>query len=341
MQYSISWWNVENLFDVENSPNRSEKLQRTLKKELPGWTENILAKKIAQLTQIIAKIDNNRGPDILGICEVENRNVVDRLKDSLNNILSHHKYDVVHADTQDKRGIDVAFLYDTKKFEVEKDENNNDLVFSHFVVKSEATRDILQINFITKNSDKKRRLVLIGNHWPSRSGGQYESEPYRIVAGETLSYFHKRILEENDDEDDINNNNNSDTSVLVMGDFNDEPFDRSVVKHALALSHPLKLKFSRDKPWLYNLMYPLVGEGIGTFYFNNFPNLLDQFMVSKGIVSEKEFKIKEDSIQILKFQEMVKGRYKVPIKFGRPSNETLNIDGYSDHFPISVILEET
>jgi hypothetical protein len=339
MQYSISWWNVENLFDVENSPNRSEKLQRTLKKELTGWTENILAKKIAQLSQIIAKIDNNMGPDILGICEVENRNVVDRLKDSLNNILSHHKYDVVHADTQDKRGIDVAFLYDTKKFEVEKDENNNDLVFSHFVVKSEATRDILQINFITKNSDRKRRLVLIGNHWPSRSGGQYESEPYRIVAGETLSYFHKRILEENDDDDDTNNNNT--TSILVMGDFNDEPFDRSVVKHALALSHPLKLKFSRNKPWLYNLMYPVVGEGIGTFYFNNFPNLLDQFMISKGIVSEKEFKIKEDSIQILKFQEMVKGRYKVPLNFGRPSNETLNTDGYSDHFPIFVILEET
>lgn len=340
MRYSISWWNVENLFDSENSPNRSEKLQRTLKKELTDWTDDILGKKIAQLSQIISKIDNNLGPDILGICEVENRSVVDRLKDSLNNILSHHKYDVVHADTQDKRGIDIAFIYDTKKFEVEKDENNNDLIFSHFVVKSEATKDILQTNFITKKSDRKRRLVLIGNHWPSRSGGQYESEPYRIVAGETLSYFHKRILEENNGEEDTDNNN-SDISILVMGDFNDEPFDRSVIKHALALSHSLKIKFSRDKPWLYNLMYPLVGKGIGTFYFNNFPNLLDQFMVSKGIVSEKEFKIKEDSIQILKFPEMVKGRYKIPVKFGRPSNKTLNINGYSDHFPISIILQET
>jgi hypothetical protein len=102
------------------------------------------------------------------------------------------------------------------------------LVFSHFIVKSEATRDILQTNFITKNSIRKRRLVLVGNHWPSRSGGQYESEPYRIVAGETLSYFHKRILEENSEED-TNNNNNGDISILVMGDFNDEPFDRSVL----------------------------------------------------------------------------------------------------------------
>ena len=140
MQYSISWWNVENLFDVENSQNRSEKLQRTLKKELTGWTENILTKKIAQLSQIIAKIDNNMGPDILGICEVENRNVVDKLKDSLNNILSHHKYDVVHADTQDKRGIDIAFLYDTNKFEIEKDENNKDSVFSYFVIKCESCK---------------------------------------------------------------------------------------------------------------------------------------------------------------------------------------------------------
>jgi hypothetical protein len=87
-------------------------------------------------------------------------------------------------------------------------------------------------------------------------------------------------------------------------------------------------------------MYPLVGEGIGTFYFNNFPNLLDQFMVSRGIVSEKEFKIKENSVQILKFPEMVKGSYKVPVNFGRPSNQTLNMDGYSDHFPISLKLQE-
>jgi hypothetical protein len=348
-EYSILWWNVENLFDVEKSPNRTEKLQRTLQKELTGWTEDILEKKISQLSQIISKTHNNMGPDIMGICEVENRIVVDKLKRKLNDSIPHHNYEIVHADTNDKRGIDIAFLYDINKFEVEKDQNNNDLVFSHFVVKSEATRDILQANFLTKNSEKKKRLVLVGNHWPSRSGGQYESEPYRIVAGETLSYFHKRILEETI-EDNMNNNNNNNnnnddddtaTSILVMGDFNDEPFDRSIVKHALALSHPLKISFSKNKPWLYNLMYPLVGEGIGTFYFNNFPNLLDQFMVSKGIVSEKEFKVDKDSVYILKFPEMSQGRYKTPIKFGRPSNTSLNLNGYSDHFPISMMLQET
>ena len=341
MQYSISWWNVENLFDVENSSNRSEKLQRTLKKELNGWTEDILDTKISQLSKIISKIHNNMGPDIMGICEVENRIVVDKLKSKLNDTISHHNYELVHADTKDKRGIDIAFLYDTNKFEVEKDDNNNELVFSHFVVKSEATRDILQANFLTKNLEKKRRLVLVGNHWPSRSGGQFESEPYRIVAGETLSYFHKRILEENTEGNIEDDNEKENTSILVMGDFNDEPFDRSIVKHALALSNPLKIAFSKKKPWLYNLMYPLVGEGIGTFYFNNFPNLLDQFMVSKNIVSEKEFKVNKDSVQILKFPEITHGRYKTPIKFGRPSNKSLNLNGYSDHFPISMILQGT
>jgi len=66
-------------------------------------------------------------------------------------------------------------------------------------MKREATRDIVKVNFKTKPFHN--RLVLIGNHWPSRGGGQYESEPYRIIAGETLSYFHQRILEENNKEE--------------------------------------------------------------------------------------------------------------------------------------------
>jgi hypothetical protein len=274
-------------------------------------------------------MNGNNGPDILGICEVENRWVIEKLVESLKH-LPQHRYEIVHANTKDNRGIDVAFIYDTKKFEIEKNQSNEKLIFSHFIVKRKATRDILQVNFKTKGSDS--RLVLIGNHWPSRSGGQYESEPYRMTAGETLSYFHQRILDENRTEEE------GKTAILVMGDFNDEPFNRSVTDYSLATTSILKVKLSKDVPRLYNLMWFIMAKGVGTFYFSNFPNLLDQFMVSKGIVEGTKFKVK--TVDRVIFPEMVKGKYKYPIKFGRPSDKSLNEKGYSDHLPISLILEE-
>jgi hypothetical protein len=329
-EYYVAWWNLENLFDTEDSLSRTDKLKRALGKELKGWTAEILDKKIAQLFKVISKLNNNAGPDVLGICEVENKPVVERLVDSLS-ILDQHRYKIIHADTMDGRGIDVAFIYDSNKLEIETDDRGKDLVFSHFILKRVATRDILQVNFKTKPAGN--RLVIIGNHWPSRRGGQYESEPYRIVAGETLSYFHQRILEQNKEEE-------GGTAILVMGDFNDEPSNRSIVEYALATTSTLKVKLSREAPRLYNLMWPTMAQGLGTFYYENFPNFLDQFMISKGIVIGNNIRIKENSVKIISFPEMVTGEYNVPIKFGRPSENSLNENGFSDHFPISVTLLE-
>jgi predicted extracellular nuclease len=329
--YNFIWWNLENLFDIENSPNRTDKLERTLKGELKGWTQDILDKKIEQLSKVISKTNNGNGPDMLGVCEVENKPVLEMLVNKLQTMIPKN-YQIVHADTKDERGIDVGIIYDGNKFKVEKDAlTGEDLIFSHYIVKRKATRDLLQINFKSVSSNK--RLVIIGNHWPSRSGGQYESEPYRIVAGETLSYFLNRILDENDGEERGN------TAILAMGDFNDEPFNRSLTDYALGTGSLLKVKLA-DSPRFYNLMWSLMTNSAGTFYFNNFPNILDQFMVSKGIVSGSNFKIKENSTKIVKFPEMTHGRYEIPLIFGRPSNNSLNEQGFSDHFPVSVTLEE-
>lgn len=329
-EYFIAWWNVENLFDTESSPNRTDKLKRALAKELKGWTNSILEKKIAQLSKIILRLNNSRGPDILGVCEVENKPVVVKLANSLAS-LHDRSYKVIHADTSDKRGIDIALIYDSKKLEIERDQDNNELVFSHFILKRVPTRDILQVNF--KTVPNGNRLVVIGNHWPSRRGGQYESEPYRIVAGETLSYFHQRILEKNKDED-------GKTAIIIMGDFNDEPHNRSITEYALATTSILKVRLSKEAPRLYNLMWPTMAQGRGTFYYENFPNFLDQFMISRGIALEGKISVTDDSVQIIAFPEMMTGKYKVPVKFGRPSDKSLNVNGFSDHFPISVTIKE-
>lgn len=312
----ISWWNLENLFDVENSPNRSDKLQRVLKNELRGWTQDVLDKKLNNLADIINKINDNSGPDLFGICEVENRNVIDLLKSRLNK----NTYNIIHFDSKDGRGIDVAFIYDTEKLSVSQGD-----IFSHFIMKRTATRDILQVNFVIKENNKT--LVAIGNHWPSRRGGELESEPYRMMAGETLSYFHERICEKLGD----------DVGIIAMGDFNDTPYNSSLMNYALSVNSLDIINNAKTKKYFYNLMWPFLKDGDGTHYYDKF-EVLDQFMISKGIINEKSsFKIIPDSCKIEKFNKNPKNN--APIRFGRPSaKEGCNPNGYSDHFPISVKL---
>ncbi|HAV63179.1 MAG TPA: endonuclease/exonuclease/phosphatase [Verrucomicrobiales bacterium] len=315
----IAWWNVENLFDLEDSPARSDKLNRTLQSELRGWNESILSRKIANLAAIIRALNDGRGPDLLGVCEVENRPVLQRLVDALAPL--GRNYLVAHHDTSDSRGIDVAFIYDSSKFLAE-------LTFSHTIQKRTATRELFQVNFRTASN---RLLVVVGNHWPSKLGGSRESEAYRIIAGETLAYFNQRI------EDVLGD----DTPILAMGDFNDEPCDRSLTDHALSERNRTRVLYA-NTPKLLNLMWPLMGHGLGTHYYDNNPGMLDQFLVSGGMLKSKS-KIKpvEESARIVQPESMTStGRYATPVRFGRP-NSGLNLNGASDHFPISMTLTES
>jgi hypothetical protein len=319
-EYSVAFWNVENLFDVVDSPRRTEKLQRALAGELAGWTGAILDQKIVQLGSIIRQMNGGRGPDLLGVCEIENEHVLGLLIGALGPL--NRAYAVVHFDTQDKRGIDVAFLFDQNLFVAGER-------FSHFIVKRSATRDLVQVNFRTVADDKL--LVVVGNHWPSRTGGQYESEPYPLVAGETLAYFHERIREVQ---------NNDDVAVLAMGDFNDEPSDRSLRDFALAERTRAKVTRAQTAK-LLNLSWSILGQGIGTHYFENNPNVLDQFLVSKGLLTGASgFRVLPESVDVLRFPEMVRpGDYPGPVRFGRPSSG-LNLNGFADHFPIFVRLRD-
>jgi predicted extracellular nuclease len=318
--YYVTWWNLENLFDLENAP-RTDKLRRVLKKELKGWTNKIFEKKINQLVKMVRTINRSNGPDILGICEVENENVLRKFRDSLQRTLDR-RYNIIHADTKDERGIDVAFLYDKDKFAVDPQK-----VFFHAIVKRYATRDIVQVSFRSKISNTE--FVLVGNHWPSRSGGQLESEPYRMMAGETLAYFNQRIQDVHSPV----------IPILVMGDFNDEPFNRSITEYAKSTVSADRVLKARSVPWLYNLMWEAIGSRAGTFYYNDAFNILDQFMVSRGmLIDNAKLKVRQGSIRIEVFPEMSKNG--IPQKFGRPA-EGLDQDGYSDHFPISLVLVDS
>jgi predicted extracellular nuclease len=330
----LAFWNLENLFDVENSKDRPEWLQNQLKNYLKGWNQALLDKKLANQARIINGMNSGTGPDIIGFCEIENKKVVEALCAAMNKGGNKRKYDVVHLDSKDDRGIDIAFAFDTKIYSVSKKD-----IFSAAVMKRAATRDMLQVTFTVKKS--KRQFIVIGNHWPARSAGQYESEPFRILVAETLSYWIQRIHEMKGEG----------MPVICMGDFNDEPFNRSLMEYALATDSLAKIQNARKPqislgekcrvPYLYNLMWKHRGENRGTFVYGGEKNLLDQFLVNRAVAIEHATtKFKAVATDILDHvTELVKGDYKTPKRFGKPSDD-VDEKGFSDHLPITMILEE-
>ncbi len=320
--YRVAWWNLENLFDERDAPDRSDKLRRAIGRDLATWTRARRDAKIGQLAAAISGMSDGAGPDLLGVCEVENARVLGLLLDRLAAVLPARSYAVVHADTSDQRGIDVAFLYDPALFTAGE-------LFQHVVMRRTATREILQVNFRTH---RDRLWVLFANHWPSRRGGAEQSAGYRAIAGETLAYFHERVR-------DIHG---ASTPVLVMGDFNDEPFDVSLVRHALSVRQDARVRAGRN-PYLLNLTWEVLGERAGTFYFDNEPNVLDQILVNRAMLQpDAPISVVPASVEVVRLPGMVaQGRYPYPIAFGGIGGRTLDEHGYSDHSPVTVdVVEE-
>ena len=313
----IAFWNVENLFDVETA-ERPEKIRKMVRKELKGWNDAILGIKLAQLSKVIRSMHDGAGPDILGVCEIESRIVLEKL---VARIASDggRTYQIAHADTSDNRGIDVAFLYDPAIASTSPEE-----MFQHWIVKRYATRELFQVNF---HIDDKI-IVLVGNHWPSRSAGQYESEPFRMTAGETLSYWLERIQQELGKE----------VAIVVLGDFNDEPFNRSIREYALAINDKKLVKSGR-KPYVLNLMWPLLAEGLGTHYYGSDWNMLDQIMISRGIVNGKSGWKQEGNARIEAVSIMKHPKKAGPRRFGIEPKKR-DKEGFSDHYPVSIRLRK-
>jgi hypothetical protein len=270
-------------------------------------------------------MNGGAGPDLLGVCEVENEFVLTRLVDAIEGLLPGRRYGVAHADTRDQRGIDVAFIYDRASFTAPVNER-----FQHVVMRRTATREIFQVNLRSKRT--KRTWGVFGNHWPSRSGGEFESAGYRAIAGETMAYFHQRVLEVH----------GADTPVLAMGDFNDEPFDVSLERHALSTRQRTKVVWATSVPRLWNLMWPTEGRGEGTFYFDNFANVLDQFLVNRNMIGRDDpVRANPDSVEVIRLPDMVAtGRYPAPVPFGG-MGKPVNKAGFSDHFPIAMTVRES
>ncbi|MDQ3111170.1 MAG: hypothetical protein M3R17_14860 [Bacteroidota bacterium] len=298
----IAFWNVENLYDTINDPAIDDE------EFLPGakknWNTERYFAKLNSLSKVILAMGNGVGPDILGMAEIENKTVlVDLTKKTP---LSKQNYGIVHYDSPDKRGIDVALIYKKDKFKVLESKK----IFVPMPSDSSFTRDILLVKGIL---GKKDTVYIFVNHWPSRRGGEEESVPRRMSAASKLRNAQDSILK-------LFPN----AKILAMGDFNDEPDDKSI----------LSLKSSAgSKSGFIDLMDTLKAKGEGTFHYKKEKNMLDQILVTKSLQPSKGLRIMEAYIfhEAWMTGENYKGDAPGPLHTYAGSRY---IGGYSDHYPV-------
>jgi hypothetical protein len=228
----IAFWNLENLFDTQLSPLAAD-FDFTPEH---GWDQAALDAKLANLAHIIGQMHGGTGPDLLGICEVENAAVAQALIDALHAATGRADYRLAHVDSPDIRGIDVSLIYSNQVFRKPKASEMK----GHMVHLRYPTRDIFAVRLRLLGSEAE--LLALVNHWPSRKQGKYASEPYRMtVAAHCGRLVDDALLLPRDEFLALPNaasslallNERWNRNVLVMGDFNDEPYDRSLLDYLL------------------------------------------------------------------------------------------------------------
>jgi len=316
---TIAFYNVENLFDTINNPETFD--DDFTPKGKNHYNSKIYWHKIDNISKVISQIGfdaSKTSPAIIGLAEVENRDV---LEDLINTkFLKNKKYQIIHFDSPDRRGIDVALLYQEKYFtpvnqeifEVKLWEDSGKRIY---------TRDILLVSGLLEND----LIHIIVNHWPSRRGGRVKSEPKRAKA----AFVAQQVIEKI-------NQSNKNAKILIMGDFNDDPIDKSLKKGLISTGKYQQISNAS----LYNPMESMFDQGLNTLGYRDGLNLFDQILMSYACLDLDKnftsFKFYKAGIFNPGFIISQKGRYKgYPFRSFQNNNYT---KGYSDHFPVYIYL---
>ncbi len=313
---TLMFYNVENLFDTENHPEKQDG-EFTPESE-KAWDMEKYQKKLDDIASVIKAVNKAELPEIVGLCEVENLKVLQDLIQTRD--LKRGNYGIVHHESPDTRGIDCALLYNMEEFRV----ISSEAIPVTFPFDSAlTTRDILYVEGKTGDNETLHFFV---NHWSSRWGGQKESEPKRLYCAVTLR---KAV--------DLLMNREPEAKIIIMGDFNDEPTNRSVYEMLLANN---KRKNTRERE-LYNLMYDAHNiRNEGSYNFRGNWNMLDQIIVSRSVLTDRKgLHAGYEDGRILKAEFMLyhdenKQQY-VP---GRTYGGSEYYGGISDHLPVYVSL---
>ncbi len=311
----IGFYNLENLYDTIHQEGISD--EEFTPDGKSHWTSERYNIKIKHLSEVIAQIGDELvkgGPILIGFAEVENRSVVQSLIDAP--ALKPSNYGIVHYDSPDKRGVDVALIYQKDHFKVI---NSYPVPLNIPDMEEFKTRDQL----VVKGLFDGEPLNIIVNHWPSRSRGQSVSEPLRIAAAKLCRSIADSMMRADQN-----------AKVIIMGDLNDDPIDESLTK-----AFGANKSIEDTKPGnFYNPMYKLFKDGIGSLAYRDEWNLFDQIIVSYPLLGNDKSKYKFFKAKVCNksFLATKEGAFK-----GYPFRTYVGTTwqgGYSDHFPVYIFL---
>ena len=314
---TVAFYNVENLFDTRNDTLTFD--EEHTPEGRYHWTEERYQKKVEHMTKVLSLIGSETSktsPDVIGLCEVENKKVLEDL--IRHPSLQDKDYGIVHFDSPDMRGIDVALLYKKASYIPSSFKSHRLLLFDG-LGKRIYTRDQLVVG----GTMDLEEVYFIVNHWPSRRGGAAKSQPNRIRA----ALLNKRII-------DSIQELNVDAKIIAMGDLNDDPIDDSLKSILRTKGDPKEL----DSISLFNPMEKLFHKGVGSLAYRDKWNLFDQFFMTPNLVNEdkKELTFWKAGIYSPGFVRTNKGKYKgYPLRTHSGGSYT---GGYSDHFPAYIFL---
>jgi hypothetical protein len=315
---TVAFYNVENLFDTENDTLKNDDDRTPEGKD--NWTQNRYKIKLKNIAKVLADLGQDfsaQAPDIIGLCEIENRKVIEDLIDQP--FLVSENYGIIHFESPDERGIDVALLYRKEAF-----------IPIHFtkyplyLYDEDGFRDYTRDQLVVQGYLDGELFCFIINHWPSRSGGQSRSAPKRLAA----AALNLHII------DSVQKASPS-TKIMSMGDFNDGPRDKSFKRLK-------KMKFkmgNREEPTvLFHPMLDLHKVGIGSLAYRDEWFLFDQIFMGSNLLDPtyETYAHWKTNVFTPEYAITKKGAYK-----GYPLRTYANgnyIGGYSDHFPVYTIL---
>lgn len=313
--YGVAFYNLENLFDTINDNGRYDLEFSPLgKREWNTEKYNIKINNLANAMANLVTPATPNGPAIIGVAEVENRTVMEDLAAAAP--LRNRNLAIIHHDSPDLRGIDVAMFYDPQQFTPLN-------VTAHFFYVEDQpdfrTRDQLCVTGLLGGDS----LSVIVNHWPSRLGGQQESEPMRIAAARLTRHIADSLWAENPNQ-----------GIIIMGDLNDDPRDKSCAE----IVGGRRDAYDVGPHGFYNPWWKILDSGHGTLTYRGAWNLFDQILVSGTLLPDNgaTLRFRDAKIMDIDFLKQTDPKYA-----GTPWRTYAGgrfLAGYSDHFPTEVFL---
>lgn len=316
--HTIGFYNLENLFDTINDPNKFDEASPIM--EMRADRQEVYKKKVHNMARVIADIGRetaHNSPVVLGVSEIENREV---LEDLVNDpLLLSKDYGIIHYHSPDARGIDVGLLYQKQYFTPLHTSSHELKIYDDSTRDRVYTRDQLLVS----GKLEGEMVHFIVNHWPSRSGGEARSRPKRVAAAQ----LSKRLV-------DSLQANDPYAKIFVMGDLNDDPINASVKEVLKAEKDKEKVGFKG----LYNPYESYYKNGLGTTAYRDAWSLFDQILISKPLLEKdySTFRYYQANIYNKNYLVETRGRWRGYPK--RSFSDGGFTDGFSDHFPVYVYL---